>query len=162
MIAGNWIVRSGWLIGFLVAFVGIGLLGAPSAFADCDSTFSIVPADGSFSYAVTPICNDGSANVDVITNTPAGAIITNSSGTVVTGPGGTAYTSPGNTPYVNGQPDRSPFSNITLYTPTQAAAARAAGNPSATANAYSQYGGFTPPAQATSNNNPPSVTIIPR
>ena len=165
MIGGKWFVhsrgRAKLLVAVGAAFVGIGLLGAPAAFADCDPSYSIVPADGSFSYSVTPICDGNTTGVDIVTNTGAGVIVTNSAGAVVTGPGATGYTRPGNTPYVNGAPDRSPYSNITLFTPNQAAAARAQGNLSATANAYSQYGGFSPPATA-SSNNPPPVLIIPR
>jgi hypothetical protein len=162
MSGGRWIMWSSRLIAMGIAVVGIGLVSAPRALADCDPSYSIVPADGSFTYSVTPICDGSTSGVDIVTATPAGVVVTNSAGAVVTGPGATGYTRPGNTPYVNGAPDRSPYSNITLFTPSQAATARAQGNLSATANAYSQYGGFSPPAPATSNNNPPPVAIIPR
>ncbi|HZT05741.1 MAG TPA: hypothetical protein VFC51_01815 [Chloroflexota bacterium] len=136
--------------------VGAGLLSfgavmAPQASADsCDSTTSIVPADNSFTWAITPICFDDSGT-DVVVTVPDGlggsiTIVSNSNNAVVrSGVSGVAYTTPGNTAYVNGQPELGPYTNISTYTPSQAAAARAAGNPSATANAYSQYGGFTPP-----------------
>jgi hypothetical protein len=156
-------IVAGTVLGASLIVANLGL--APSARAnECDSTFSIVPADGSFSWSLTPTCdNTAEPNAatpsDLVIETPDGAIVTPSGSAVVTGPSATGYTSPGNTPYVNGAPDRSPYSNVSQYTPNQAAGARAQSNPSATANAYSQYGGFTPPGNTATHNSPPAVVL---
>jgi hypothetical protein len=156
-----WLRVSALLLGMLLLGVA-AFATAPTARADCDASFSIVPADGSFSYAITPICGSDVSNADVTVWGPGVAIVTNVGDAVVrTGVGGVGYTRPGDTPYVNGQPERSPYSNVRTMTPAQAAAARASGNASATGNAYSQYGGFAPPGETATQEQSPGTVVRP-
>jgi len=111
----------------LIALASAALAPAANAQTTCDAG-SIIPADNSYVYSTLPFCDGQAVIVPSAPGVPYG------------------YVSPGNTTFVNGQPVGTPYSNVSVYTVGQAAAQRAAGNLSASANAYSQYGGFTPPA----------------
>ena len=114
---------------FAFAMIGLATAAfAPTASAQTCDAGSILPADNSYAFSTLPFCDGQAVLVPSSPGVPYG------------------YTSVGNTAFVNGQPVGTPWSNVSVYTPRQAAAQRAAGNLSATANAYSQYGGFTPPA----------------
>ncbi len=128
----------------LATLIGAGLLAipaVPSAHANSCDVGSIVPADNSYTYSSLPFCDGEAVLVPAAPGVPYG------------------YTSPGNTPFVNGQPQVSPFSNVSTYTPRQAAEQRANGNASASSNAYSQYGGFTPPGNTATRESSPSYVI---
>ncbi|HZT09023.1 MAG TPA: hypothetical protein VFC51_18535 [Chloroflexota bacterium] len=144
-----------------------GGFGAPTARAACDDgTTSLVPTDTPFSWSVTPACTAEGSGPDVILVTGGyvtrnGVVVVHDIGNAnVVGIGvGVGYTRPGDTPYVNGVPVWSPYSNVFQFTPQQAAEQRAQGNPSATGNAYSQYGGFTPPGDTATHETSPSYPV---
>jgi hypothetical protein len=151
-------------IGATALILTVGQPAAPAQAQDCDSTSSIVPMDGSFSYSITPICDVGQAAPDPVVVVigaddygagPSLRLGTSLSGAVVnTGSGSSpGFTRPGDTAYVNGQPVRTPYSNVSSMTPSQASSARAQGNSSATSQPYSGYGGFTPPARVPTAEN---------
>jgi hypothetical protein len=143
MLSARLIPRRAGLIGIgAVLLVLVVAPGVQIANADdsCD-VGSIIPAFDSYSYSTLPFCDGDAVIVPTSPSEPYG------------------YTSVGNTPFVNGQPQASPYSNVSTYTTRQAAEQRANGNLSATANAYSQYGGFTAPAKSATEESSPSYVV---
>ena len=131
------------VISVVLTVLGLSASAVSVASADACDLGSIIPAENSFNFSTQPFCDGEAVIVPAFPGAPYG------------------YTTPGNTPFVNGQPQIGPYSNISTYTPAQAAQQRANGNASATSNAYNQYGGFTPPGQTATQETSPSYIVHP-